>query len=180
MAFPGVREELIRSHSNFEIPQRIIRGHRFVLSDGQRRLEFHSYGWAHTKGDGVAFLPKEKVLFTGDVVLNVPYNSFFDANVRHWPSVIRKLEKLHPVFVLPGHGEPGSAELLTGQRAFLEFLIGQVQEAVISGAKLDSLVSTKDGQRAESLIRYPPELMRWFNGPFSGEQVAEAYKQLSQ
>lgn len=179
MAFPGVRDELIRSHSTFEFPKKIIEGNLFVLDDGKRRLEFRTYGWAHTKGDGVAFLPKEKVLFTGDIVLSAPYNSFFDANVRRWPSVIRKLEKLRPVFVLPGHGEPGSADLLVGQRAFLEFLIARVEEARLSGAKLETLVSRKEGQRAVSLLSFPPELKRWSDGPFTGEQVAEVYRQLT-
>ena len=34
----------------------------FVLEDGTRRVEFHFLGWAHTRGDGFVYLPKEQIL----------------------------------------------------------------------------------------------------------------------
>src|SRR4051812_35080166 len=46
----------------------------FVLEEGTRRVEFHFFGWAHTRGDGFVFLPKEKVLCTGDALVNGAYN----------------------------------------------------------------------------------------------------------
>ena len=44
-----------------------------VLGDGTRRVEFHHFGWGHTRGDGFVYLPREKILCTGDAVVNGPF-----------------------------------------------------------------------------------------------------------
>ena len=41
-------------------------------------------GVAHTHGDAVAWLPKERILFTGDVCVNGPYNYVGDGDVGKW------------------------------------------------------------------------------------------------
>lgn len=180
MAFAGVAEELTQSKSKYELPKKTIDGDSFVLDDGERQLEFHHYGWAHTRGDGVAFLPKERVLFAGDIAIHASCNSFFDAHVREWPGVIRKLEALKPVYVLPGHGAPGSAELLTRQREYIESLTAQVSQAIAHGKKLDELVEKKDGQTPVVHVKFAPEFDTWSKGPFLASQVESVYAQLSQ
>jgi glyoxylase-like metal-dependent hydrolase (beta-lactamase superfamily II) len=49
-----------------EPPKQTFSESPFVLEDETRRVEFHFFGWAHTRGDGFAYLPKEKVVATGD------------------------------------------------------------------------------------------------------------------
>src|SRR5271166_4215063 len=83
-----------------------------ILEDSTRRVEFHSFGWAHTRGDGFVYLPKEKVLCTGDAAVNGPYNFVGDGNLGNWPSVIAKAQKLAVEHVLPGHGASGGKEIL--------------------------------------------------------------------
>src|ERR1039457_4352419 len=58
-----------------EPPKQDIDQPRFVLNDGSRKVEFHHFGWAHTRGDGFVYLPKEQVLCTGDAVVNGPHNN---------------------------------------------------------------------------------------------------------
>jgi cyclase len=180
MAFAGVKAELVKSKSEYELPKKILEGDSFVLDDGQRRLEFHHYGWAHTEGDGVAWLPKERILFTGDVAIHASCNSFFDAHVREWPGVIRTLEALSPAQVLPGHGAPGSAELLRLQRAYIEALTAQVAQAIAHGEKLDALVEKKEGQSPVVHLKFAPELATWSQGPFLAMQVESVYEKLHQ
>ena len=50
-----------------------------MLKDGTREVRFYFFGWAHTRGDGFVYLPKEQVLCTGDAVVNGPYNFTGDA-----------------------------------------------------------------------------------------------------
>src|SRR5688572_1455011 len=45
-------------------------GDFMAIDDGERRLELRRVGPAHTIGDAVAFLPKEGILFTGDLCVN--------------------------------------------------------------------------------------------------------------
>ncbi|OBR50032.1 hypothetical protein A6456_33715 [Paraburkholderia tropica] len=42
-------------------------GQKKVITDGDRRVEIHYFGRAHTTGDLVVFLPKEKVAMVGDL-----------------------------------------------------------------------------------------------------------------
>src|ERR1700682_5738868 len=68
-----------------EPPKQTFDKSPFVLTDGTRRVEFHFFGWAHTRGDGFVYLPKEQVLATGDAVANGPYNYTADGNIANWP-----------------------------------------------------------------------------------------------
>jgi len=77
-----------------EPPKQDINEEVFVLNDGSRKVEFHHYGWAHTRGDGFVYLPKDEVLCTGDAVVNGPHNNTMDANIGNWPSVLRTAGKL--------------------------------------------------------------------------------------
>src|SRR3982751_3350093 len=138
LAYKGVAEEMKRyeparwqdtaktrkdvaevNRPSVEPPKQTFDKSPFVLEDGTRRVEFHFLGWAHTRGDGFVFLPKEKILCTGDAVANGPYNYTADANVGNWPKVVAAAKKLGPTRVLPGHGDPGGVEVLDGQERFM-------------------------------------------------------------
>jgi glyoxylase-like metal-dependent hydrolase (beta-lactamase superfamily II) len=191
LAFAGVRAEL-ESQKQYEMPRQIIDGDSFTLDDGARRLEFHHYGWAHTRGDGFLYLPKEHVLCTGDTVVNGPYNSFMHSDPRAWPGVIAKLEKLGARHVLPGHGQPGGTELLSGQRAFIEALTAAIGQAIQQGKKIEELIEMKDGKPTVSRLVLPPACDRWAKdsfappsdewplpSPSSGRQVTHVYQKLA-
>jgi hypothetical protein len=90
--------------SNPEPPRQTFCGDKFVLDDGTRKVEFHFFGWAHTRGGGFVYLPNEKILCTGDAVANGPYNYLRDGNSANWPAVIGKAQRLGVITVLPGHG----------------------------------------------------------------------------
>jgi glyoxylase-like metal-dependent hydrolase (beta-lactamase superfamily II) len=108
-------------------PRKIIDGDTFVLKDKTREVRFLFLGWGHTPGDGYVWLPKERVLCTGDAAVNGPRNKLLDANISNWPDVLDKALALKPLYVLPGHGEAGGAEILSGQKTFLRDLYREVK-----------------------------------------------------
>jgi glyoxylase-like metal-dependent hydrolase (beta-lactamase superfamily II) len=128
--------------TDLERPKQTFRGERMVLEDSTRRVEFLHYGWGHTKGDSYVWLPKERVLCTGDAAVNGPRNNLKDASLANWPRVLEKVEALKPVYVLPGHGEMGGAEILSGQRWFLLDLYNAVDEQVKAGKTLEQIQVT--------------------------------------
>jgi cyclase len=97
-------------------PTQTFEGDLFVLEDATRRVEFRSFGYAHTRGDGFAYLPKEKILCTGDVVVNGPYTWTGDSYMENWPKVISKALELDIDHVVPGHGPAGGKELMERER----------------------------------------------------------------
>ena len=116
-------------------PMRTFRKSPFILKDGAREVRFYFLGWAHTRGDGFVWLPKEHILCTGDAAVNGPHNKLLDAFVANWPRVLDKALSLHPTDVLPGHGPKGGPEILTGQKQFLLDLYSGVKQAAARGEK---------------------------------------------
>ena len=51
---------------NVERPKLSLRGDRMVLKDASREVDLLFLGWGHTPGDGFVWLPKERILATGD------------------------------------------------------------------------------------------------------------------
>ena len=113
----------------------MIDGNSFVLKDKEREVRFLFLGWGHTPGDGYVWLPKERVLCTGDAAVNGPRNKLLDANIANWPEVLDKALALKPLHVLPGHGEAGGPEILTGQQSFLRDLYHEVKVQADAGRR---------------------------------------------
>jgi len=131
-------------------PQKLIEGNKFVLKDKLREVDFLSFGWGHTEGDGYVWLPRERILCTGDAAVNGPYNKVIDANLANWPKVLDRALALKPLHVLPGHGPSGGPEILTGQQAFLRDLYQAVKVDLGNGEK-----------PAEMKITLPPPADNW-------------------
>jgi cyclase len=116
-------------------PRMSISGDKLVLSDGTREVDFLFLGWGHTPGDGYVWLPKEKILATGDAAVNGPRNKLLDANLANWPVALQRAIDLGPEHVLPGHGDAGGIEILRGQRQFLLDLYSAVKQQADAGKK---------------------------------------------
>jgi glyoxylase-like metal-dependent hydrolase (beta-lactamase superfamily II) len=161
-----------------EPPKQTFDKSPFVLSDSSRRVEFHFFGWAHTRGDGFVYLPKEKILCTGDAVVNGPYNFTGHAHLSNWPNVVAKARKLDVQYVLPGHGAPGGKEVLEGEAKFFTELHNAVETQVRSGKKLTDLVTGAAGNRTVT-IKLSESVKNWV-GDFFADQVTHMYEELTQ
>lgn len=151
----------------------------FVLEDSTRRVEFHFFGWAHTRGDGWVYLPKEQILCTGDAATNGPYNGMGDGNAANWPTVVRKARGLKVKRVLPAHGPAGGPEILEGEERFLTEIYGRVEREIRSGKRLEDLVELKDGQPVAAKIRLSDSVKHWVGDFFPG-QIKDLYQQITQ
>jgi glyoxylase-like metal-dependent hydrolase (beta-lactamase superfamily II) len=129
-----------------------------ILGDAHRRVELHHFTWGHTRGDTFVYLPREKVLCTGDAVVNGPYSDPKHAYMGNWANEIRAAAKLGAEHVLPGHGKPGGKELLEGQIRFFDTLYQAVGEAVQRGLTLEAVVTMEGGRPVATTIRLSPEL----------------------
>src|SRR5215204_397301 len=117
---------------------------RLVFDDGVQHVELIKMGPAHTLGDGVAYLPKEKILVTGDLCVNGnPWgNNVADPNVDYdkWLVVLDTLASWNLKTVVPGHGNLGTVETLKHQRAYLADMLTQVRRGIKAGKSKEELV----------------------------------------
>jgi glyoxylase-like metal-dependent hydrolase (beta-lactamase superfamily II) len=108
---------------------------------GKRRVEIIHLGRGHTKGDTVAWLPEEKVLFSGDLVEYgaTPYTG--DADLTDWPATLERLSGLGADKLVPGRGDAltDRAEVaagIAGTRDFLTTMFDSVKVGVAEGKSL--------------------------------------------
>jgi cyclase len=152
-----------------EPPKQDINETMYVLNDGSRKVEFRHFGWAHTRGDGFVYLPKEQVIATGDAVVNGPYNATMDANIGNWPTVIHSADKLKIKYVLPGHGLPGCREVMAGQAQFMTELHKAVKTGVEAGKKLEEL---------QGSVSLPETVSHWVSANGLKRQVKDAFDEI--
>jgi glyoxylase-like metal-dependent hydrolase (beta-lactamase superfamily II) len=150
-----------------EPPRQTFDKSPFVLKDSTREVRFYFFGWAHTRGDGFVYLPRERVLCTGDAVVNGPFNSTMDANIGNWPSVIHAAQRLDVQYVLPGHGDTAGKELLEGQAQFMTQLHKAVDAAVKQGKKIE-----------EVKVTLPDNVKNWV-GRGLPDQVKDTYREIT-
>ena len=118
-------------------------GDFMALDDGERRLELRRMGPGHTIGDSVAYLPREGILFTGDLCVNWRSGnnvSDRDANHPNWVRALNEMATWNVKTVIPGHGSPGTTETLRAQSAFINDLWTQVSAGKRAGRTADQLV----------------------------------------
>jgi cyclase len=139
-------------------PQLLFRESPFILKDSTREVQFLFLGWAHTQGDGFVWLPKERILCTGDAAVNGPRNKLWDAYLENWPRVLGKALALGPLRVLPGHGNAGGPEILTGQQTFLNDLFDTVKQEVAAGKTLEQIP-----------LRLPDRDRNWIPADLTGD-----------
>ncbi len=74
-----------------------------TLVRGTREIQVRFFGRAHTDGDIVVFLPKERMIATGDMITSaLSYTG--DAFIEEWPATLEGVLSLDFDTVLPGHG----------------------------------------------------------------------------
>ena len=122
-----------------------------TLYRGGREIQLHFFGRAHTGGDLAVFLPEEKIVFTGDMVLGgISYMG--DGYVSEWADTLQRLKKLEFDLVLPGHG-PGFRELerIDRVQAYYTDLTEEVRRLKAAGYSAEETASRADLRKHEAL-----------------------------
>jgi glyoxylase-like metal-dependent hydrolase (beta-lactamase superfamily II) len=102
---------------------------------GKTEVQIMHIGKGHTKGDTIAWLPKEKVLFSGDLVEEgaTPYCG--DAYFREWPETLERLRQFKAEKLVPGRGDAmmtaaDADRAIAGTASFLRDLRSHVEAGV--------------------------------------------------
>jgi glyoxylase-like metal-dependent hydrolase (beta-lactamase superfamily II) len=118
------RPDVAASHLK---PPSVLFPKDLFFEDSHHRVELRWFGVAHTRGDAMAWLPKEKILFTGDVCVNGPQNNVADGDIGEWIKTLERLKQLGAEKVCPGHGPMGGPEVLEDQQRYFIELQRQVK-----------------------------------------------------
>lgn len=129
--------------STLRVPD-LIFDDKLVLDDDTQRVEFHFLGHAHTAGDAVMYLPKHKILCTGDACVNGAFNYMGHSDSASWIRVLDRMEQFDAKLICPGHGKLATPALIKTQRRYFVDLRDQVKKAIDAGKDFDDVVAAMD------------------------------------
>jgi cyclase len=115
------------------VPPNVTFDSRATLHLASRPVELRCFGRAHTRGDVVAYLPTEGVVFAGDISFHQYIPNARDGFPSDWVTAAAELERLDVGVVVPGHGPIGTTKDVAEMRACLELVAGQVHESFERG-----------------------------------------------
>jgi glyoxylase-like metal-dependent hydrolase (beta-lactamase superfamily II) len=103
-----------------------------------REIHLLHLGRAHTEGDVFVYLPKEKVVITGDAVIGwTPYMG--DGYPEDWAGTLDRLAQLDFTHIIMGHGDVVGRDWLKTFRAYVHDMVAAVRREVATGATLDEV-----------------------------------------
>jgi glyoxylase-like metal-dependent hydrolase (beta-lactamase superfamily II) len=152
-----------------------------TVFSGTREIRIQ-HARAITPGDTWLWLPQERILVTGDVLIN-PYPFAVGGTYpAGWLATLEELAALDPAVIIPGHGEAveGKALLQKNIRLFQETM-RQVKEARTQGATIEATVDSV-GKRASELAAIAeltdPRKLPAFRAYFLDVFVRRAWREL--
>lgn len=153
-------------------PPDMLFDHELKLDLGGVTARLFLAGPAHTRGDTAIYVEEDKVLFTGDVVVNRFFPIFpdRDASGKNWLAALSKFEALQPLRVVPGHGETGDATLIAAEQSYLKALRSRTAELKAQGK------SPKEAAQLltpEFQMKYP----NWDNPGWIADAVEHFYSE---
>jgi cyclase len=147
-----------------------------IFDDGKHRVELRYFGVGHTHGDGFAWLPNERILFTGDAAVNGPFNYMGDGDSAAWIDTLAKAQKLEAKVVAPGHGPAGNAGVLDAQRQYFVALRAEVEKR--KGLSPDRVQADVPAMRDALLTRHGTYIDTSSISGFAS-QVAQVYREMT-
>jgi len=138
---------------------------------GGREIDLKYFGRAHTSGDIYIHLPKEKIVFTGDVAQDggVPYLG--DCYPADWPETDNQLASLPIEKFMSGHGPIGDHNALVEAKDFIHTLVDSVKHAIADGQ--DSFQASK-----YVINEMSPKYGDWRSFDRIGENLPSVYDKL--
>jgi len=105
-----------------------------TIGDGRRSVELRHVG-GHTSCSTYAYLPDEKIIFTGDLLFAdmFPYAGDATCDPERWMDVLRELLALDVERFVPGHGAVCGKKTVEKELRFLQELKASTIEAIQRG-----------------------------------------------
>jgi cyclase len=108
---------------------------------GETEVQLLHFGIAHSPSDTVAWLPKTKVLFAGDLLFNEVVPAMPPGgNAANWITALDRLQELGAEYAIPGHGPIQTPAALGNLRTWMDMLYTRVVDAVKNGWDRDTAI----------------------------------------
>lgn len=138
------------------------------LRVGDKTVRLIEVGPAHTRGDTLAFLSDERVLFSGDILFHGAHPIAWAGPVSNWIAACDRILALDPEVIVPGHGPLAGPGAVHELRAYFEYLYAEARIRHAAG------MTPVQAARSLSLDRWA----RWGERERLAVNLATIYREL--
>jgi cyclase len=161
-----------KTHARLVLPTTTF-SNRLTIDLGERHIEVLNYGRGVTPGDTFVYLPNEKILLLGDLIVN-PITFALSGYPTEWLRVLDRIDALDATTIVTGHGPPlHDKTLLRSTIAVFRVLLNegkaakekgltadQAKEAIMPGLH-DQMVAIT-GDRPQLNAAFKQQLVDWY------------------
>jgi len=148
-----------------------------LINDAERPVRLMFLGRANTEGDAIAWLPRQRIVMTGDVVVSPTPFGFFSFP-EDWVGVLQRLKGLDFALLVPGHGEPqADAAYLDRLLATIGDIRAQVGPLARQGLSLEEVRERVDFSAQTAIFGTTPRLRLGFESYWLNPMVENAWKE---
>ena len=148
------------------VPPAALFDTRMVLYLGERRVELENRGRANSPADVTVYLPAERIMFVGDIVV-YPVPFVGASHPLPWIDVLQSIERTPLTTLVPGHGPPmGDLGYVTLVRELFVAARDRVRSAMRRGTLQADIVKQVDlaDFRSRFLSLPHPHVAGWWDG----------------
>ncbi|MDZ7669237.1 MAG: MBL fold metallo-hydrolase [Gammaproteobacteria bacterium] len=166
-------------------PTRTFEG-EFDVDVGDRRVHLKQVGPAHTAGDILAWVPAERLVFTGDILFIEGHPILWAGPVQNWLDACDYILSLNPQTVVPGHGPITDSRGVQAVRDYLVYIRDQARARFDAGmpaleaARDISLADFESWGDAERIAVNVSVLYKEFAGDTTPNDTTELFRMMAQ
>ncbi len=113
-----------------------------TFAGGGRVAQLITYGGGHTESDAFLYLPNERILFAGDLVVIEDHPWMGHGDPAEWDRILDKLAAFDIATIAPGHGPVGTTDAIGSVKRYLTDIQRIAQAGVAAGQSADELAAT--------------------------------------
>lgn len=140
-----------------------------TLQVGNKAVHLIEVGPAHTLGDTVAYIPDDRVVFTGDILFIGGHPIMWAGPTSNWLRACDRILEMDVETIVPGHGPITDKKGVTEVKGYLQYIYDEARKRYEAG------MSVAEAARDIPLDRYAS----WSDGERIIVNVATIYRELS-
>ncbi|WP_226383655.1 MBL fold metallo-hydrolase [Paenibacillus massiliensis] len=92
---------------------------QMTIHGSKRSIQLLTFGGGHTQSDAIVYIPEDKIVVMGDLVLSQHHPVLMYANPQEWLNILGQVEQLDVETIVPGHGEVCSLQELDEVKGYI-------------------------------------------------------------
>ena len=167
------------------LPQDTFTG-ELTIHVGAREVRLIEVGPAHTRGDTLALLARERVLFSGDILFNGAHPIAWAGPISNWIAACERILAMDVEVIVPGHGPLAGKHDVRELKAYFEYLYEQARAlhaegmTALEAARSIALERWADWGEGERLVVNIASIYRELSGSLEPANPLEAFQQMAE